>query len=256
MVLPDKHAIINMVLQAEKAERMMNITGRLQMQNTNLWAAENMDAEKREEFLTKLEEAKHWMAYYQCAIMEIETKFNVLNTQFSVQQDYNPIENIKSRLKSPESILGKMQRKNLPMDFDLIEKEIQDIAGVRVICPFVTDIYMLADCLLEQDDIRLIECKDYIRNPKENGYRSLHLIVEIPIFLRNEKKLMKVEIQFRTIAMNFWASLEHRMRYKKELPEEVSEQIAAELKACAEDSAQLDVRMEKVKNTVGAQNAH
>lgn len=198
----------------------------------------------------RLDNAKQLMAYYQCAIMEVETKFKVLNTEFSLKKDYNPIETIKTRLKSPESIMEKMQRKRLAYNMASVEKEMSDIAGIRIICPFIEDIYMLADCLLEQDDITLIERKDYIKEPKKNGYRSLHLIVEIPIFLRNEKKPMKVEIQFRTIAMDFWASLEHRMRYKKQMSEETSAAIAAELKACAEESARLDIRMEKIKNTI------
>lgn len=210
----------------------------------------DMNDENIKRVRSKLDEAKQLMAYYQCAIMEVETKFKVLNTQFSIKKDYNPIETITTRLKSVESIIEKIQRKNLPYDINKIEQEIFDIAGIRVICPFVTDIYMLADCLLEQDDITLIERKDYIKNPKENGYRSLHLIVEIPIFLQNEKRPMKVEIQLRTIAMNFWASLEHRMRYKKEMSAKTAEQVAAELKACAEDSAQLDARMEKVKDII------
>ena len=121
-----------------------------------------------------------------------------------------------SRLKSPESIMKKVQKKGLKMTTDDIEKNITDIAGIRVICSFKEDIYKLAKCLLQQDDITLIEKKDYIKNPKESGYRSLHLIVEVPIFLEDEKRAMKVEVQFRTIAMDFWASLEHKMRYKKE----------------------------------------
>ena len=158
---------------------------------------------------------KTLMAYYQCAIMEVETKFRVLNEEFSLQYDRNPIESIKTRLKSIEGILKKLRRKNLPLTLASIEQEIRDVAGIRVICSFKEDIYMLANCLLEQDDITLIERKDYIEHPKESGYRSLHLIIEVPIFLQNEKRPMKVEVQLRTIAMDFWASLEHKLRYKK-----------------------------------------
>ena len=161
------------------------------------------------------------MSYYKCAIMEIETKFRVLDEQFSLRYDDNPIETIKSRLKSPESIMKKVQKKGLKMTTDDIEKNITDIAGIRVICSFKEDIYKLAKCLLQQDDITLIEKKDYIKNPKESGYRSLHLIVEVPIFLEDEKRAMKVEVQFRTIAMDFWASLEHKMRYKKDVDEDL-----------------------------------
>ena len=138
----------------------------------------------------------------------------MLNEQFSVQYDRNPIETIKTRLKSMESIAGKMRKKELPLTLASLEEHLFDIAGIRVICSFPEDIYLLADCLLKQDDIRLIQKKDYIRNPKPSGYRSLHLIVEVPIFLEKEKRLMKVEVQLRTIAMDFWASLEHKLRYK------------------------------------------
>ncbi len=188
------------------------------------------------------------MAYYRCAMMEVSTKFNVLNEELSLQYDRNPIETIKTRLKSPESIAEKIGRKKLPFNVESIEQNIYDIAGVRVICSFPADIYMLADALLKQDDIRLIERKDYIKTPKENGYRSLHLIVETPIFLHDEKKLMKVEVQFRTIAMDWWASLEHKIRYKKEYT--ITEQIANELKFCAEIGADLDQRMENIYRTV------
>ena len=143
------------------------------------------------------------MAYYRCAIMEVETKFKVLNEEFSLQYDRNPIESIKSRIKSMDGIFKKAKKKNIPITMEGIEEGIRDIAGVRVICSFPEDIYMLADCLLKQDDVVLVERKDYIKNPKPSGYRSLHLIIEIPIFLQNEKKMMKVEVQFRTIAIRF-----------------------------------------------------
>lgn len=157
------------------------------------------------------------MAYYRCAIMEVETKFKVLDEQFSLEYDRNPIESIKSRLKSYESIIKKLKDRDLPFSLEAIQENIRDVAGIRVICSFPEDIYMLAECLLSQDDVKLIEKKDYIKNPKKSGYRSLHLIIEVPIFLRNEKKSMKVEVQLRTIAMDFWASLEHKLRYKKNI---------------------------------------
>ena len=202
------------------------------------------------QFWENSQKVKQLMTYYNCAMLEIETKFRVLNQQFSLEQDYNPIETIKTRLKSMESIMGKLQRKDLPVELSSIEENLHDVAGIRVICPFLSDIYRLADCLLEQDDVRLIERKDYIKNPKKNGYRSLHLIVETPIFLQNEKRLMKVEVQLRTIAMDFWASLEHRMRYKKNLDDSIQEMLAQELMECAEESANLDVRMETVKDYI------
>ena len=153
------------------------------------------------------------MAYYKCALMEIETKFRVLNTRsFPCSTTAYPIESIKTRLKSVDSIVEKMHRKNIPFSAKNIEENLTDIAGVRVICSFQEDIYFLASCLLGQDDVFLIEKKDYIANPKPNGYRSLHLIVETPIFLGSHKKMMKVEVQLRTIAMDFWASLEHKLK--------------------------------------------
>lgn len=188
------------------------------------------------------------MSYYKCAMMEIETKFNVLNEEFSLEYDRNPISSIKTRLKSMESILGKLERKGLPKSIDAIEENLNDIAGIRVICPFPDDVYILAEALLKQDDICLIEKKDYIENPKPNGYRSLHLIVSIPIFLKDEKRIMKVEIQLRTIAMDFWATLEHRLKYKKDY--EFTREMEEELKECAFMSAVLDKKMDNLrKNT-------
>ena len=185
------------------------------------------------------------MSYYRCAIMEVETKFNVLNEELSLQYDRNPIETIKTRLKSPESIMEKLSRRGYPLTVESIEKNLNDIAGVRVICSHPADIYKLSEAFLRQDDITLLERKDYIANPKPNGYRSLHLIVETPIFLHDQKRLMKVEVQFRTISMDWWASLEHKIRYKKNLPE--MEYVERELYECAEISAQLDARMEKLQ---------
>ena len=189
---------------------------------------------------------KTLMAYYQCAIMEVETKFRVLNEQFSLQYDRNPIESIKTRLKSIEGILKKLRRKGLPMTLESIEQEIRDVAGIRVICSFKDDIYMLANCLLEQDDITLIEQKDYINHPKASGYRSLHLIIEVPIFLQNEKRPMKVEVQLRTIAMDFWASLEHKLRYKKDIPAAELDVLSHELFSCAQNIASIDERMNDI----------
>ena len=189
------------------------------------------------------------MSYYRCAMMEVETKFNVLNEELSLQYDRNPIETIKTRLKSPESILEKLHCKNYPVTVDSIEQNLNDIAGVRVICAFPSDIYQLEEAFLKQDDIRLVERKDYIANPKSNGYRSLHLIVEIPIFLHDHKRLMRVEVQFRTISMDWWASLEHKIRYKKGLQE--SDHVDQELFECAQMSAELDSRMEKLQHFVG-----
>lgn len=186
------------------------------------------------------------MAYYRCAMMEVSTKFNVLNEALSLQYDRNPIESIKTRIKSPESIMDKLEKRNIPFSLENIEKYITDIAGIRVICSFPSDIYMIADCLLSQDDIILIEKKDYIKNPKKNGYRSLHLIIGIPIFLHDQKKTMTVEVQLRTISMDWWASLEHKIRYKKDI--ENTSEIEEELFLCAQVSANLDNKMEELYN--------
>lgn len=202
------------------------------------------------EMQENVEKLKSLMSCYQCALLEVETKFRVLNEQFSLQHERNPIESIKTRIKSPESIKEKLTRRGFAVNCENIENQLNDIAGIRVICSFIDDIYMLADCLLNQDDITLIERKDYIKNPKENGYRSLHLVVEVPIFLQNEKRLMKVEVQLRTIAMEFWANLEHKLRYKKDLSEDITALTSAELLECAEMSANLDLKMQNVRNII------
>ena len=188
------------------------------------------------------------MMQYRCALMEVETKLNVLNAEFTMKNNRNPFESIKSRIKSPVSILEKMQRKGFELSAESIEKNLADIAGIRVICSFPDDIYATARLLTQQDDITVLEVKDYIKNPKQNGYRSLHLIIEIPIFLAKEKRMMKVEIQLRTIAMDCWASLEHQIHYKKDF--NFTEEMAAELALCADLSAELDERMEKLRKIV------
>lgn len=190
------------------------------------------------------------MAYYQCAILEMETKFKVLDRQFSLDHERNPIEGIQSRLKSAESIIEKLQRKGLKVSAREIEKNLYDVAGIRVICSFIDDIYMLKESLERQDDITILEEKDYIKNPKGNGYRSLHLIVEIPIFLLNEKKMMKVEVQLRTIAMEFWANLEHKLRYKKNLDASLLSKVGKDLSTCADVSAKLDLKMQNIRDMI------
>lgn len=210
------------------------------------------DIIKAETFMEQAAEFKKLMTYYECAIMEIETKFNVLNAEFSLAHDRNPINDIKSRVKAPASIFEKLGRKGYEKTVESIEENLNDIAGVRVICSFPEDVYALADALLKQDDITLIRKKDYIANPKDNGYRSLHLIVEIPIFLAHEKRMMRVEIQLRTIAMDFWATLEHQLRYKKDFV--FNDEMVNELYDCAQASASLDLRMENLKNRVEEEN--
>ena len=188
------------------------------------------------------------MAYYNCAMMEIETKFKVINESFSCQYERNPIESIKTRLKSMSSIKEKLERRHKPFTAASVEENLFDVAGVRVICSFVDDVYKVADALVRQDDILRIERTDYIENPKENGYRSLHLIVQVPIFLANEKRMMNVEIQLRTIAMDFWASLEHQLRYKKD--NLITDTMAQDLKNCATISTDLDNMMNALCNRI------
>lgn len=193
---------------------------------------------------------EQFIMYYKCAIMEIETKFKVLNEQFSLKGESNPIEFIQSRIKSYGSLYKKIQAKKISHTLEAIEENISDIAGVRVVCSFIQDIYHLADCFLAQDDIRLIAKKDYIRAPKPNGYRSLHLIIEVPIFLEHEKRPIKVEVQLRTIAMDFWASLEHKLRYKKDLSAAQLRFLSGEMKVCADQSAEWDKRMQNIRNII------
>ena len=214
------------------------------MENKTLHIDSLQDDLLREQYeaFTKL------MAYYRCAMMEIETKLNVLNQEFSLRYDRNPISSIKSRMKSPASIREKLTRRGYDVTIENIEACLNDVAGVRVICAFPEDVRTIAKALLKQDDVELIEQKDYILNPKENGYRSLHLIVTVPIYLAHEKRKMRVELQLRTIAMDFWASLEHQLRYKKDVV--FTDEMAKELKFCAELSAELDRRMDHLRESV------
>lgn len=203
-----------------------------------------------EEIKKSKDAAERMICYYRCALLETETKFRVLNEQFSLQHERNPINSIQTRIKSAESIIEKSIRKNLVLNVNSIEKNINDIAGIRVVCSFIDDVYFLADCLAKQDDIKIIEVKDYIKSPKANGYRSLHIIIEIPIFLQQEKRMMKVEVQLRTIAMEFWSSLEHKLRYKKDISPDIERKISEELFECAEISTSLDNRMQSVRNVI------
>ena len=208
-------------------------------------------------YINMLETGKRYMEMmnkYRCAIMEVETKLKVLNTEFSLQYDRNPFESIKSRLKSPVSIMEKLRRKGLPINEEVLEQQIEenlfDVAGLRVICAFQEDIYALSDLLVHQDDIQLLRTKDYIKNPKPNGYRSLHQILEIPVFLKEGKTFVKVEVQFRTIAMDFWASVDHKLRYKKNVTNE--EEIMEKLRICADSITAIDEEMQKIRNMIEA----
>ena len=178
------------------------------------------------------------MLQYRCALKALESRLEILNEEFSLQHDRNPIESMKSRLKSPSSIMNKMQKRGLSLDFPTMQANIMDIAGVRVICSFEEDVFFLAKCLKDQSDIEIITEKDYISHPKSNGYRSLHLTIRLPVFFAEKEIHVPVEIQLRTIAMDFWASLEHTIRYKKNLP--INTEIEAELKECADSSREWD----------------
>ncbi|MGI6007018.1 MAG: GTP pyrophosphokinase [Ruminococcus sp.] len=192
------------------------------------------------------------MMIYRCAIREVQTKLEVLNDEFSVRYRRNPIVSIKTRVKKPLSIARKMQKNNIPFTTEAMVENMHDIAGVRVTCAFIDDIYHIAQLLAQQDDIRVHRIKDYIQMPKPNGYRSYHMIVEIPVFFSEKKEYVKVEVQIRTMAMDFWASLEHQIRYKKQINDyEGLEKISSELLECAEIIAQTDVRMQNIKEMIG-----
>lgn len=180
---------------------------------------------------------------YFAAIKEISTKLEVLDNEYRHKHDYNPIHHMKTRLKSFDSIMEKIERKGWPKEINSLYK-VTDFAGVRVICNYTDDIYTVESSLLRQDDIKLIRRTDYIKEPKESGYRSLHLVVEVPIFLSDRTYNMPVEVQIRTIAMDTWASLEHELKYKKK--EAMPEYVAEELKRCARSMAEIDATMERI----------
>lgn len=198
-----------------------------------------------EEFFTEAEKYQEIMMMYNGAMREVKTKLEVLNDEFQIRSQRNPIEFIKYRIKKPVSIINKLQRKGFDSTLEAVLEHINDIAGIRVVCSFIDDIYAVADMLIQQDDITLIEKKDYIKKPKANGYRSLHLVVGIPVYFSNQKQLMRVEVQIRTIAMDFWASLEHQIHYKNF--EISSENIIQELKECADIISSTDVKMQNIQ---------
>ena len=193
------------------------------------------------------------MMQYRSAIMVIEAKLKVLYEEFAQEYNRNPFEPIKSRLKSADSIYEKLERKGYPVTVESIRENLNDVAGVRVICSFPDDIYRLASLLTRQEDMVLVSEKDYIKNPKPNGYRSLHLILDVPIFLSSEKKYIKAEVQFRTIAMDFWASLEHKLKYKKHVDN--TDEIVGQLRACADSIEMLDYQMQEIRNKIDRSRA-
>lgn len=187
---------------------------------------------------------------YACAIREVKTKLEVLNDELSIRNSRNPIEVIKSRIKRPLSIVEKLRRRNLPVTVESMMDNLDDIAGVRVICSFIDDIYAISEMLTQQDDISVIAIKDYIKSPKPNGYRSYHMIIEVPVFFSHCKKNIRVEVQIRTIAMDFWASLDHQLKYKKHLDENDSAEIGMQLKECADVIAKTDSQMLGIRQRI------
>lgn len=187
---------------------------------------------------------------YQSAIREVQTKLEILDDEFQSKHRRNPIHHMQSRLKSMQSIVEKLQRKNVPISISSATEHLTDIAGIRVVCSYIDDIYTIAKLLTRQDDVRVVKVRDYIKNPKPNGYRSLHIVIEIPVFLQEGKAWVPVEVQIRTIAMDFWASLEHQLRYKglSAIPADISDQ----LQQTAADIASLDERMQAIHNRVDA----
>ena len=203
-----------------------------------------------ESSLDKMQQFQELMVRYNPAIREVRTKFEVLNDEFSFRNSCNPIESITSRIKKPVSIAEKLRRMGCPLTLESVSENLNDIAGIRVICSFIDDIYMVAELLARQDDITVVRVKDYIQKPKPNGYRSYHMIVEVPVFFSDGKRPMRVEIQLRTVAMDFWASLEHQMKYKQDSADRP--EIAAELKSCAETIAATDARMLGIRRRIEA----
>ena len=199
-------------------------------------------------FIDQETEFRQMMMMYSCAIKEIKTKLQVLNDELSIKRQRNPIEFIKTRVKQPDSIASKLRRKGYPVTAQSVFENLSDVAGVRVICAFIDDIYKVADMLTAQDDIELIKRKDYIKNPKMNGYRSLHLIIEVPVFFSDHKEQIRVEVQIRTIAMDFWASLEHQLKYKKDIDD--AESIMYELRACADVINRTDYHMQSLRDRI------
>ncbi len=185
---------------------------------------------------------------YQSAIREVRTKLENLDEEFQLRHKRNPIHHMQSRLKTVQSITEKLQRRNLPVSFASAAENLYDIAGIRVICSYVSDIYTVADLLKNQDDIVLVKEQDYITTPKKNGYRSLHLVVQVPVFLAEGKVWVPVEVQIRSIAMDLWASLDHQLRYKE--PQRIPKELSAELLRTAKDMAEIDLRMQRIYNMV------
>ncbi len=208
----------------------------------------NMSATHVEDLKNVMEDWKNELLVYKFALDEMDTKFSIISQEYNLIHGHNPIEHTKSRIKSFESIVNKLARKGCDITTQCAKEHIHDIAGVRIICSFIQDIYNIMDVLRQREDLKILEVKDYIQHPKPNGYRSLHLIVEIPVYLTNRVEYVKVEIQVRTIAMDFWASLEHKIYYK--LQNDVPHQLTDELKEAADIAHYLDEKMQNIKREI------
>ena len=207
-----------------------------------------------EETAERGENAYDWqslMFLYNAAIKEVRTKLDIMNDEFQYIHQYNPIEYIKSRIKTPNSIAKKLSRHGLENTMENMVEHISDIAGVRIVCSFTSDIYRLAEMIGNQDDLKVLSIKDYIKKPKESGYKSYHMLVSVPIFLSDGPIDTKVEIQIRTIAMDFWASLEHKIYYKFE--GNAPEHISRELRDCAAITSKLDAKMLSLNEAIIAE---
>lgn len=214
--------------------------------NKNIILMQTILPQIPEQIIEEISNFQELMMMYHSAIREVTTKLEILNDELSLNRKNNPIQFIKSRIKKPLSIVNKLQKLDKEISVESIMGSLNDVAGIRVICSFIDDVYKIADMLVKQDDIVLIDAKDYIKNPKPNGYRSYHLIIEVPVFFSDKKQWVRVEIQIRTVAMDFWASLEHQVKYKKVL--EDMKEIELELKQCADTIANTDLQMMNIRN--------
>lgn len=214
------------------------------MELADFFAIDRLSQHDEEMLIESAMQMQQMMMLYESGIREIKTKLDILCDESRISGKPNPIDSIKSRIKSPRSIIGKLKRRGFPITLQSMIDNLNDIGGIRVICPFIEDIYTVADMLMRQDDLTLIEKKDYIANPKPNGYRSLHLILEVPIFLAERTQPVRIELQIRTIAMDFWASLEHQLRYKSDV--EIPEHVSDDLKKCADVIAATDQEMQRI----------
>jgi len=203
---------------------------------------------RSKEIVTTVVELKELMMMYSCAMKEARTKLEIFNTEYKVSHQRNPINSIYTRLKRLTSIIEKLERNDIPFSLENIENNINDVAGLRVICSYVDDIYIITDALKKQGSIEIVAEKDYIANPKTTGYRSLHLIISVPVYFTDQVKKMKVEVQIRTIAMDFWATLEHQLKYQKQLID--GEEIALQLRECAEIISSTDSRMLEIRKRI------